>query len=437
MKTPNSLRDYIRKYPKFGIVALATFIDTFGQYLLFPFFGYFVTSRFDVAFTEIGLMFTFFGVGGIVGGFIGGALADKIGRKFVVIFGLVASALTTVVMPFLGDIRWFYGISIASGLLGAVGEPGRQAMVTDLIQTEDRPKGFGILRITTNLSAIIGPMVGGFLSSVLDSYLILFIIDAVTSTITAIIFFIKVPETKPETKPETIPDNNPEINSDIENSTSAQKKDKGFMSIIRGYIDVFKDGAFMFFLLISIFVALVYMQMHGTLSVYLLDIHSFPEWGFGMLLSINGLLVVILQFWISNKIKDYPPIIMLAVGTLIMTIGFTMFGFVSTMVGFIIAMVLITIGDMLSAPFNMSVAGLFAPEDKRGRYMAVHSFSWMAPSLFGLLVAGIIMDGINPAAVWYIAGILGLVATFGFVGLHYMTKKKFAVKVKEEEIATG
>ena len=74
-------------YPReYWVVILAVFIDLMGGYMLGPFFGYFVSAQFNVDLTAIGFLFSFFSLGAIFGGMFGGAIADKVGRKPVIIF---------------------------------------------------------------------------------------------------------------------------------------------------------------------------------------------------------------------------------------------------------------------------------------------------------------------------------------------------------------
>jgi len=162
---------------------------------------------------------------------------------------------------------------------------------------------------------------------------------------------------------------------------------------------------------------LVYMQMNSTLAVYLRDVHGVPEQGFGYILSLNAAMVVLFQFSITRWMAKYRPLIMMAVGTLLYAIGFGMYGFVSTYVLFLVAMVIITIGEMLVSPTSQALTAQFAPEDMRGRYMAVFGFSWVIPMATGPLLAGLVMDYADPRWVWYAAGLLGLVAAgaFGFL----------------------
>jgi MFS family permease len=151
--------------------------------------------------------------------------------------------------------------------------------------------------------------------------------------------------------------------------------------------------------------------------VYLRNEHNVPTSGYGILLSLNAAMVVLMQFPITRRIEKYPPMLMMALGTILYAIGFGMYGFVSVYWLFVIAMVIITIGEMVVAPVSQALVASFAPEDMRGRYMAVSGISWGIPYAVGPYLAGLVIDGPNPQLLWYIAGAIGIVSTLAFLGL--------------------
>ena len=398
------------EYPgTFKVLVLATFIDRMGFFLLFPFFALYMTARFNVVPTQVGLLFTIFSAGNIIGGIMGGALADKYGRRAMILVGLIGSGVSSILMGLIDDLNIFYIIAAFMGLIGNFGGPARQAMVADLLPPEKQAEGFGILRVAVNLSATVGPILGGFIAT--QSYLFLFIADAVSSLITGIIVFFVIPETKPEKK-------------------EGEAEETLVKSVI-GYKEVLKDWRYMLFLSVSAITVIVYMQMAATLSLFLDKVYKFPLQSFGFLLSMNALMVVVFQFWITGKMSKYSPMKVMAVGTLFYMVGFGMYGFVSEPYLFFIAMAIITIGEMIEMPIGLTSAALFAPEDKRGRYMAVFGFHWSIPNLFAILLAGLVWDSIGPNWVWYFAGILSLFAAVGFWLLHGITKAQFS---KEKEL---
>ena len=409
------IKNMYNEYPNaFKVLTLATFIDQLGSFLLYPFYALYMTERFGIGMIEVGYLFSILAMGNIFGGVIGGALADKYGRRAMVLIGLVVSGIGSILIGLANNMNTFFLLTAFLGLIGNFGGPARRAMVADLLPKEKRTEGFGILRVAYNLSAVIGPLLGGFIAT--RSYLLLFISDAVSSIITAIIVYLVIPETKPQMQDDT--------------------SEESVMKTLIGYKEVVKDWKYMLFLSVSAITLLVYMQMNSTLSVFLRDVHGFPTQGFGLLLSMNALMVVLFQFWITRKISKYAPMKMMAFGTIFLMIGFGMYGFISEPYLFFIAIIIITVGEMIVFPLAQSAAASFAPEDKRGRYMGMFAFQWAIPNLFGVLVAGLIIEHIGPNWVWYLAGLLSLISMIGFWLLNRITKERFLKEKKslQEEL---
>ena len=389
------IRGIYQEYPRqFWILVLGTFIDRLGGALMFPFFTLYVTRKFNVGMTEVGVIFGLFSVSSVVGSMFGGALTDRLGRKGMLLFGLVMSALSSLLMGLINVIELFFVFTLLVGLLANAGGPAQQAMVADLVPEEKRAQGFGILRVVVNLAVTIGPMIGGLLAT--RSYLLLFVCDAVASLITAGIVYLALQETR-------LPPGEGELEQ-----TMAQT--------FGGYLDVVRDVAFVWFLGASALMVLVYMQMNTTLAVYLRDTHGISEQAFGYILSLNAAMVVLFQFPITHWASKYRPLMVMAVGTLLYAVGFGMYGLVSTYALFLVAMVIITVGEMFVSPVGQAIVARVAPEHMRGRYMAVFGFSWVIPTAVGPLLAGLVMDNTDPRWVWYGAGVIGLVAA----GAYYL-----------------
>lgn len=391
------VRGIYEEYPsQFWLLIGASFIDGVGGAMLFPFFTLYVTAKFGLGMTQVGLIFGIFSIASVFGSTFGGALSDQMGRKGMVIFGLVASALSSLVMGVADLLGFFLGAALFAGLFANAGGPARQAMIADLLPDEKRAQGFGVFRVAHNLAVVIGPAIGGLLAAV--SYLILFVGDAVTSIITALIVASFLRETKPELEEGQV------------QPTTVQS--------LRGYGRVLKDARFLTFMLASMLMVLVYVQMNGTLAVYLRDSHGVAEQRFGAILSLNAAMVVLFQFAITRRVEGLPPFLVVAAGTLLYAIGFSMYGFVGTYALFLLAMVVITIGEMLVAPVSQALVASLAPPDMRGRYMAAFGFTWIIPSALGITLAGLIMDNYNPDWVWFAAGIVGTISAAMYLGMH-------------------
>jgi MFS family permease len=395
--------DIYHEFPKkFWLVVGVSFIDRIGGTMLFPFFSLYITGKFDVGMTEAGYVLGLFAFFGMIGGFIGGALTDRFGRRSIIIFGLVFSAISTLSLGFVNDYAMLIPLAMIIGLLSDIAGPAHQAMIADILDEKQRQEGFGILRVVANMSWIIGPTIGGFVAN--RSYLILFITDAVFSCIVAFLFFKLIAETKPELK--------------------EGEEGQSLFSTFIGYGKVLLDFGFLAFLVAGILMGMVYQQMYNSLSVYLRDVHSMQPQGYGFLLTSSAITVIIFQFYTTRVIKKKSPFLMMALGTIFYMIGFTMFGLVSAYWLFVMAVVIITIGEMINMPTMQTLAVNFAPESMRGRYMAVFGIIWMIPATVSPTLAGIVLDNYNPNYLWYIGGVLCAVAAFAFVALHGVLGKQ-------------
>jgi MFS family permease len=397
IKPLERIRNLYQEYPRqFWILVAGMFIDTVGSTILNPFLMLYVTKKFDVGMTEVGVLFGLMSVANTVGSTLGGALTDRLGRKGMMILGLVISGLSSLALGLASTFELVFAIVVFVGLFASIGFPAQQAMVADLLPEEKRSGGFGIFRVVANMAWVLGPVIGGLLAA--RSYMPLFVCDAVFSSITACIVLLAIRETRParvEGKPE-----------------------QTIVQTFAGYRDVLRDGTYVLFIGACILMTIVYLQLYSTLGVYLRDTHGLPEQAYGYLMSMNAATVVLLQIPIARRVARYRPMMMMALGTLLYAIGFGMYGPFSSYALFALAMFIITVGEMIVMPTAQALVARIAPEDMRGRYMAVFGFSWLIPQATGPLLAGLIMDNADPRWVWYAAVLVGLAAAASFILLN-------------------
>jgi len=408
------LQKIYREFPrKFWLVVFVSFVDRVGGTLLFPFFSLYITQRFGVGMTQAGLVLGLFSIFGLLGNVIGGALTDRFGRRKLILFGLVFSALSTLTLGLVNEFSLLFPLAMVIGVLSDIAGPAHQAMLADILPEKQRQEGFGILRVVANLAWIIGPTIGGFIAN--RNFFALFVIDATVSCLVAVLFYFLISETKPEPHP-------------------GQEKES-MLATFKGYGVVLRDGAYMGFLAAGILMGLVYGQMYNSLSVYLRDVHGIQPQGYGFLMTASAITVILFQFWVTRKIKSRPPFLLMALGVLFYMVGFTMFGLVGAYALFVLAVVIITIGEMINMPTMSALAANFAPAEMRGRYMGVFSLMWALPSAIGPGAAGLVLDNLDPNLLWYLGGVLCAVSALSFYLLHLRLGKqeRFAPAAVEAE----
>ena len=409
-----SLRQLYREFPrKFWVVVGVHFIDKIGATLAFPFFALYITGKFNVGMTEAGILLGLLSLAGILGSVVGGGLTDRLGRRKLILFGLVASAVSALLLGSVNQFAWLFPVAALVGLFSEVGGPAHAAMIADILPKEQRQEGFGILRVVGNMAWLVGPTVGGFVAR--TSFFALFVIDAAISCTVAVIFYSFMPETKP--------------------APHEQHVEEGFVQTFRNYRLVLADKPFVAFLVAAVLMGMVYIQMYNSLSVYLRDNHGFDPQRYGVLLASSAVTVICFQIWMMRIIKVHPQFQMMAIGTLFYLIGFGMFGIVSAYGMFVLAVIIITIGEMVVMPTSQTIAAGFAKIDMRGRYMAVFGLSISLPQAIGPLAAGIVLDNYQPNLLWYLSALLCAISASGFYALHLKlgSQARFAVTTPHAE----
>lgn len=394
-----NIRNGYEGFPRlFWIIVLTRFIDALGGTILFPFFSLYVTQKFGVGMMQAGMLLGLNSFFALIGSTIGGALADKFGRRRLIVLGLAFSALSSLSLGLATSIQVMYPLIVVVGLLVSMANPAHEAMLADILPESKRQEGYGILRVAFNYAWIVGTAMGGFIAA--RSFFALFVIDAVVSCTAAALLFRFLPETKPQVNKE------------------AGQKEESFWETVKGYGVVARDLAFVGFIVSGMLALIVYIQQYGSLAVYLRDVHGIDSRGYGVILSITGLEVVLFQFWISRMIRHRPPFLMTMLGAGIFGIGMFLYGWVTGFAMFVIAAIIVCVGEMFYFPTSQVIAAGFAPKEMRGRYMAVAGLSAFIPKTVGPGAAGYVLDNLDPRLLWYIGGALCLTSALGYAILH-------------------
>ena len=393
----NNLRTKFYEYPRqFWLLAVAVLIDAMGGWLIFPFFALYLTQKLNVTLVQVGLIYFIWALTGLVGNTVGGALADRGGRKKMVVSGLVLSAVTSLIIVLAPTYFWQLITAAIGGFFSRIGQPAWHAMIADTLPEEQYSDGFGIVRIVDNVAAMIGPAIGGLLASV--SFILLFSVDILSSTLAAIFVARNLRES-------------------MSNTSAEKTSEQSVGSIFRGYLIALKDFKLIAVTILTVLIGLAHFQLYFALPVFLRDAHSFAPKVYGGLMSLAGGMVILFQFSLTRKLKRFSLVSQLALGSFLFSIGFSFIGFINAIPSFVIVIMLITIAGMIYFPVQQSLPALIAPEEMRGRYIAVGMQALSLPPLLGPGLAGLLMDNTSPNLLWFLAGILCLVGTLGYMAL--------------------
>ena len=144
------------------VIFITVFIDLLGFGIIIPLLPFYAES-FGASAFAIGLLGTSFSLMQFLFSPIWGRWSDRIGRKPIILVGLLGSCLSYVTMALAGSLALLFIARIVGGIAGA-NIPTAQAYIADVTTPENRDKGMGMVGAAFGLGFIFGPAIGGMLS---------------------------------------------------------------------------------------------------------------------------------------------------------------------------------------------------------------------------------------------------------------------------------
>lgn len=373
------------------ILTLITFINRAGTMVL-PFLSKYLREDLDFSYNEIKWILISFGLGSIVGSWLGGKLSDKIGFYKIMIFSLMTSGFAFFGLQF---VTSFEGLLVAMFFIMVIADMFRPAMFVSLgayAKPENRTRALTLVRLAINLGFAAGPALGGLLIMTVG-YKGLFWVDGATCILAILIFWIKVKEKK-----------------------KSKYTDKEHPGEILTH-SVFKDRPFWIFLGATLITGILFFQLFTTIPLYHKEQFNLSELQTGLLLTLNGVLIFFLEMPIVSYIERHKinKLKVITLGCLAMAISMYLL-LVNQWAGILIIMMLfMTFGEMFVFPFSNSFAISRAPKSHEGRYMAIFTMSY---STAHILSAEAGMDMIRLFSYqnnWFFMGTLGVIGVLLFI----------------------
>lgn len=368
------------------ILALITFINRAGTMVL-PFLSKYLKENLDFTYSQVGWIMVSFGIGSMLGSWLGGKLSDKIGFYKIMIFSLFTSGILFFVLQY---VTTFWGLCFGMFAIMAIADMFRPAMFVSLntyAKPENRTRALTLVRLAVNLGLTAGPALGGIIIMSIG-YNGLFWVDGATCILSILIFALLVKEKKNPVNPEKL---------NLENTPVTS---------------VFKDKIFWIFLFVCFITAILFFQLFTTLPLYHHERFGLTEFQSGLLLSSNGILIFFFEMPIVSifERKKTHKLQIITWGSLLMAISFFIL-LINTWAGILVMSILfITFGEMFIFPFSNSFALSRAPKGHEGRYMALFTMSFSLAHIVSSKTGMDINSHFGYQSNWFLMGILGITA---------------------------
>ncbi len=152
------MRTHAARFPRpFWIVMSGEAIQSVGFGATVPFLALYFTQTVGLSAARAGGVLLLFSVVGIVAQPLGGVLADRIGRRPIILGGLAVGAVAVLAFSAASSLLAVALLSLLWGLGYGVFEPAAGAFVTDVAPRELRTEAFGLWRVVNNAGFAVGP----------------------------------------------------------------------------------------------------------------------------------------------------------------------------------------------------------------------------------------------------------------------------------------
>jgi predicted MFS family arabinose efflux permease len=324
--------------------------------MVIPFLSLYLTKNLNFSLPDVGWIMSFFGLGSVIGTWLGGKLTDKIGYYKVMFVSLI---LTGVLFVLLQYITTFEGFCAGIFLVMLVADSFRPAMFVALSaysKPENKTRSVTLIRLAINLGFSAGPAVGGLIIAGIG-YQGLFWVDGVTCTLAAVLLLQVLHPRKAKIQDEV----------KVENPVS-----------------VYSDKAFWVFFIAMFIFGFVFLQYFSTMPLYYKDAHFLSELEIGFLMGFNGFFIFLFEMplikWLEGSKNSKTKLI--AIGLFLVAMSFVILNLTAWVGILIIGMLLMTVGEMIAFPFSNAFAVERAKKGNQGEYMAFCAITFSLAHIF-------------------------------------------------------
>ena len=378
-------------------LALITFINRSGT-MVIPFLSLYLTKDLSFSLTQVSWIMSFFGLGSVVGTWIGGKLTDQIGYYKVMVRSLLSTGIVFIALQFLTT---FAQVCIGIFLVMVVADTFRPAMFVAMSvysKPENKTRSVTLIRLAINLGFSAGPAIGGLIITTLG-YSGLFWVDGITCILATLLLIQVLHPRKAKPIDETI----------VENPKS-----------------VYKDKPFWIFFAAMVLFAVIFMQYFSTMPLYYKNIHFLTEIEIGILLGLNGFLIFVLEMPLINWLENskYTKIGLTLVGLILTLFSFLVLNTTGWIGIIVIGIVLMTVGEMIGFPFSNAFAMERAKRGKPGQYLSMYVMAFSIAHIFGHTIGLRLVDRFGYDITWYIMVGFGLLGVILLIYLLHLLRKE-------------
>ncbi|MEV5339512.1 MFS transporter [Streptomyces sp. NPDC052676] len=332
--------------PVFWLLFAGTLLNRLG--ILVPaFLALFLAAETGLSTGAIGVLVGLWGAGSVAGALLGGALADRVGPRAAVLFSQAVSLAASVCLVCTQRAGVLAGVVLLSGCASTLHKPAGAVVVSRELPETAHVRAFGLLYWASNIGAAVSPAVSGVLLEWDPVWLI------VLNMVTAVCYgavALRLP------------------GADGHGGKEARAPGRGLLA-------PFRSGPVARFLVLSFCLALIYLQKQSTLPLDMAA-HGLAPHVYGLVASLNGLLIIVLQPFVSRAAERLGMDTQFVLAGLLVAVGFGANAIAGSAWSYATALTVWTLGEILLVPQASAFLVRHAPEGRAGSYQGAYQFVW-------------------------------------------------------------
>ena len=399
----NILTNYVNTFKGLSTevwwLSLITLVNRAGT-MVIPFLSLYLNKNLGFSLANVGWILSFWGLGSVLGTWLGGKLTDKIGYYKVMFSSLLISGIFFILLQTLSTFESFCLGILLTMLAADAFRPAMFVALNAYSKPENKTRSVTLIRLAINLGFSAGPAIGGMIITGIGYYA-LFWVDGITCILASLVLvFVLHPKKVKEL--DTV--------------------------IVDKPVSVYKDKAFWIFFIGMFIFGFTFMQYFSTMPLYYKDIRNLTEFEIGLLMGFNGFFIFVFEMplihWLENLKKD--KIKLVALGLFLVSLSFVILLTTSWIGVLFVGILLMTIGEMIAFPFSNAFAMERGKKGNQGEYMAMYAISFSLASIFSHNSGMQMISFIGYELTWLFMTI------FAFLGVAILMALKHFVLKKEQ-----
>lgn len=381
------------------MLSIVMLINRSGSMVL-PFLGVYMTEHLKFSLENTGIVLSFYGIGSVLGSWLGGFLTDKFGEYYIQSWSLFLSAPIFIIMPFFSSVDMMALLIFLQSAISDTFRPANSVAITKYARPENLTKAFSLNRMAVNLGFSIGPALGGILSGI--SYNFLFVVNgigAVTAGIIYVIFFRRRNKIFREKK-------KLEPTKTIEKTVTKSP---------------YKDYPFLLYSFLCAVFAVCFFQFFNTIPLFYKDVAKLDQSTIGFILGYSGFIIVLLEMplvSLAERVLKIPQI--LSIGIIMSGVSYLLLLFGSNIPLLLLSMSILSIAEIWVLPFMSTVTALRAEKGNKGAYMGLNGIAFSFSFIFTPFLGTYVVSHFGFDSLWI--GSFAILLVTAFL-IFWITKK--------------